>query len=77
MRIDALEQIGGFNEDFWLDFSDVVVFHLLHRKRPEFPSGMALGLRTTMPSWVMSRKWELGVGLAGGELCRRSVGLQS
>lgn len=30
MRIDALEQIGGFNEDFWLDFSDVVVFHLLH-----------------------------------------------
>jgi GT2 family glycosyltransferase len=30
MRIDALEQIGGFNEDFWLDFSDVVAFHLLH-----------------------------------------------
>jgi GT2 family glycosyltransferase len=32
MRIEALEQIGGFNEDFWLDFSDVVVFHLLHRR---------------------------------------------
>jgi hypothetical protein len=31
MRIDALERIGGFNEDFWLDFSDVVVFHLLHQ----------------------------------------------
>lgn len=31
MRIDALQQIGGFNEDFWLDFSDVVVFHLLHQ----------------------------------------------
>lgn len=32
MRIDALEQIGGFNEDFWLDFSDVVVFYLLHQR---------------------------------------------
>jgi len=32
IRIDALEQIGGFDEDFWLDFSDIVVFHLLHRK---------------------------------------------
>jgi GT2 family glycosyltransferase len=31
VRIEALEQIGGFNEDFWLDFSDVVVFHLLHQ----------------------------------------------
>ena len=31
MRVDALRQIGGFNEDFWLDFSDVVVFHLLHQ----------------------------------------------
>jgi len=31
MRIDALRQIGGFNEDFWLDFSDIVVFHLLHQ----------------------------------------------
>lgn len=32
IRLDALKQIGGFNEDFWLDFSDVVVFHLLHRQ---------------------------------------------
>lgn len=32
IRIDALQQIGGFNEDFWLDFSDVAVFHLLHRQ---------------------------------------------
>lgn len=31
IRIDALEQIGGFNEDFWLDFSDVVAFYLLHQ----------------------------------------------
>lgn len=30
MRIDALRKIGGFNEDFWLDYSDAVVFHLLH-----------------------------------------------
>ncbi len=26
----------------------------LDRKRPEFPSGMTAGLRTTMSSWVMS-----------------------
>jgi len=32
MRIDALRKIGGFNEDFWLDYSDVVVFHLLHER---------------------------------------------
>jgi GT2 family glycosyltransferase len=31
IRIDALREIGGFREDFWLDFSDVVVFHLLHQ----------------------------------------------
>jgi predicted signal transduction protein with EAL and GGDEF domain len=26
----------------------------VERKRPEFPSGMTAGLRTTMSSWVMS-----------------------
>jgi hypothetical protein len=26
----------------------------IQRKRPEFPSGMTAGLRTTMSSWVMS-----------------------
>jgi GT2 family glycosyltransferase len=31
MRTDALREIGGFNEDFWLDYSDVAVFHLLHQ----------------------------------------------
>ncbi len=31
IRIDALQEIGGFCEDFWLDFSDVVMFHLLHQ----------------------------------------------
>jgi general secretion pathway protein G len=46
-------------------------------KRPEFPSGMTSGLRTRMLSWVMSRKWELDVGLAVGERCRRSAGLRN
>lgn len=32
IRIEALQQIGGFNEDFWLGFSDVVMFHLLHQQ---------------------------------------------
>ena len=32
IKIEALQQIGGFREDFWLDFSDVVVFHLLHQQ---------------------------------------------
>jgi hypothetical protein len=36
---------------------------LEYRKRSEFPSGMAPSFRTTMPSWVMSRKWELDVGV--------------
>lgn len=31
IRLDALRLIGGFNEDFWLDYSDVVVFHRLHQ----------------------------------------------
>jgi hypothetical protein len=49
-------------------------FTLTFRKRPEFPSGMTSGLRTTMPSWVVRRKLELGVGLAGGERFQRSGG---
>lgn len=32
IRVSALREIGGFNESFWLDLSDVVVFHLLHEK---------------------------------------------
>jgi adenine-specific DNA-methyltransferase len=46
----------------------------VYGKRPEFPSGMTFGLRTTMPSWVKSKEWELGVGLAGGGRYRRSGG---
>jgi GT2 family glycosyltransferase len=29
VRVRALEAIGGFNLDFWLDYSDVYVFHQL------------------------------------------------
>jgi CRP-like cAMP-binding protein len=47
------------------------------RKRPEFPTGMSLAWRTTMPSWVKSRKLGLVVGLAVGERCRRNGGLRS
>jgi hypothetical protein len=47
------------------------------RNRPESPSGVTPGLSTTMLSWVMSRQWELGVCLAGGERCRRSGRLRS
>lgn len=32
MRVEALQEIGGFNEDFWLDLSDVVVFQLFYDK---------------------------------------------
>jgi hypothetical protein len=31
IRIASLKEIGGYNEDFWLDYSDIVVFHLLYR----------------------------------------------
>jgi GT2 family glycosyltransferase len=30
MRVRALEAIGGYNKRFWLDFSDIEVFHRLH-----------------------------------------------
>lgn len=30
IRTSALRQIGGYNEDFWLGYSDVWVFHQLH-----------------------------------------------
>jgi GT2 family glycosyltransferase len=30
MRVRALEAIGGYNPRFWLDFSDIEVFHRLH-----------------------------------------------
>jgi GT2 family glycosyltransferase len=30
MRVRALEAIGGYNARFWLDFSDIEVFHRLH-----------------------------------------------
>ena len=52
----------------------LLAYKIVIRKRPEFPSGMTSGLRTTMPSWVVRRKLELGVGLAGGERFQRSGG---
>jgi len=32
MRVVALREIGGYNEDFWLDLSDVVTFRRLHER---------------------------------------------
>jgi GT2 family glycosyltransferase len=32
MRVSALEAIGGYSPRFWLDYSDIYVFHLLHRQ---------------------------------------------
>jgi hypothetical protein len=32
IRIEALKQIGGFNEDFWLGYSDAWVFHQLYKQ---------------------------------------------
>ena len=31
MRVAALRQVGGYNEEFWLDLSDVYVFQALYR----------------------------------------------
>jgi GT2 family glycosyltransferase len=31
LRVDALREIGGFCEDFWLDQLDAVLYHQLHR----------------------------------------------
>jgi GT2 family glycosyltransferase len=30
MRVEALREIGGYSEDFWLDLSDVYVFHAMY-----------------------------------------------
>lgn len=30
MRVASLREIGGFDEDFWLDLSDIVAFHFLY-----------------------------------------------
>lgn len=32
MRVESLREIGGFDEEFWLDLSDIVVFHRLYAK---------------------------------------------
>ncbi len=32
MKVSALREIGGYSEDFWLDLSDVYVFHAMYRK---------------------------------------------
>ncbi|MGI8770599.1 MAG: glycosyltransferase [Acidobacteriaceae bacterium] len=31
MRVSALRQVGGYSLDFWLDHSDIYVFHQFHR----------------------------------------------
>ena len=49
------------------------------RKRPEFPSGLILGIRTTMSSWFMKRKRkrEQDAAFAGFDLYRKSGGLRN
>jgi GT2 family glycosyltransferase len=32
MRVEALREIGGYSDDFWLDLSDVYVFHAMYQK---------------------------------------------
>ena len=32
IRTSALQAIGGFSQDFWLDYSDMYVFHQFYRK---------------------------------------------
>jgi len=46
-------------------------------KRPEFPSGMRLGARPSMRSWVLRKKRDLYGLVAGGERFLRSGGLRS
>ena len=45
--------VGGVFADR-LDRKKMLLYSQYIRKRPEFPSGMTPGLRTTMSSWVMS-----------------------
>jgi GT2 family glycosyltransferase len=40
MRVSALKLVGGYDEDFWLDLSDVVTFRRLHlREKQVFIAG--------------------------------------
>lgn len=36
IRVAALQEIGGYNEEFDLEFSDVYVFHQLHKRGKQF-----------------------------------------
>ena len=60
MRVSALSEIGGFSRRFWLDYSDVYVFHqfYLHGKRiwwaadAELPHALSSADRDRpMPEW--------------------------
>ena len=50
LRVSALQVIGGYSRDFWLDHSDIYVFHqlYLHKRRVYFASDLALQHSMTM-----------------------------
>src|SRR5579875_1954744 len=35
MRVESLREIGGFSTEFWLDYSDLYVFHQFYLRRSE------------------------------------------
>ncbi len=48
MRVRALQEIGGYSSRFWLDYSDIEVFHRLHAKRYAIRIAADLGLEHEM-----------------------------
>ena len=48
MRVSALEAIGGYNVDFWLDHSDMYVFHQLYLQGRKIYFAADLSLQHSM-----------------------------
>jgi GT2 family glycosyltransferase len=44
LRVEALRAIGGYNMRFWLDYSDIELFHRLHRRGYQFRIASDLAL---------------------------------
>src|ERR1035441_7380057 len=76
VRNAAEFSLGEFYKDHIYTHPDrapeQVFMQMLVGKRPEFPSGMSLGARANMPSWLFQRKRALDDRFAVGERCRRS-----
>ena len=75
--VSVLRLADAVENPFQRVFDQKEIEILLFGKRPEFPSGMTSGMKSTISSWFTKGKRELGVAFAGGDRYRRSGGSRS